>query len=109
MIRVKNLHNAAIRAFNGDFKPVEKGEARNNAIMCQLFNDTMTGKINGFYLVSDKSFRAYHRSPKAPATIQLSIGFYLDGEVIPTSDRQFRTADEAIKDGFTSGIYEIIR
>lgn len=109
MIRIKDGHNASIKFFRtGNSRSTEKIINRNETIIKELFNRTQAGQIKGFYLVSDKQFKAYHRSPKNPGMIQLSVGFYRDGELIPTYDIQFRTATEAIKEGYPAGIYQII-
>lgn len=109
MIRIKNLEAVTIKAFQtGDFTKADRDSDRNDAIITRLFNDTMTGKIKGFFLISDTYFKAYHRSPKQPETIQLSAGFYKNGELYPTYDVQLKTAKEALKEGYDSGKYEII-
>ena len=109
MFRIKDLHYGTLKAFNHmDFRKVEKETAHNDAIFTRFFDDTLLGKIKGFYLVSNESFKAYHRSPKNPGYIQQSVGFYRDGELYPTYDLQFKTAKEAIKEGYNSGFYEII-
>ena len=109
MLRIKDLENATIKAFrSGDFRKADKQAAHNDAIITRLFNDTLSGKIKGFYLVDDTYFKAYHRSPKKPGYIQYSVGFYKHGELYPTYDLQFKTAADAIKEGYNSGLYEII-
>ena len=91
MIRIKDGHNASIKFFRtGNSRSTEKIINRNETIIKELFNRTQAGQIKGFYLVSDKQFKAYHRSPKNPGMIQLSVGFYRDGELIPTYDIQSR-------------------
>jgi hypothetical protein len=111
MFRIKDLHYGTLKAFhskNLDFRKVEKDREHNDAIITRLFNDTLSGKIKGFYLISDEYLKAYHRSPKKPGHIQQSVGFYKNGELYPTYDLQFKTAKEAIKEGYNSGFYEII-
>ena len=111
MLRIKDLHYGTLKAFhskNLDFRKVEKDREHNDAIITRLFNDTLSGKIKGFYLVSNESFKAYHRSPKKPGYIQYSVGFYKHGELYPTYDVQLKTAADAIKEGYNSGLYEII-
>lgn len=109
MIRIKDGYNASIKFFmTGNTKSTDKIISRNDSIITELFNRTQSGTIKGFYLVSDKNFKAYHRSPKNPGKIQLSVGFYRDGELIPTYDVQMETAKDAIKEGYTHGYYEII-
>lgn len=109
--RIKNLHDAAgrmIKAKNFNYPPYDRDSKRNDLILSRLFNDTMSGTIKGFYLVSDEDFKAYHRSPKEDNKIQLSAGFYRDGELIPCYDVQLEDAAAMIKEGYTSGIYKII-
>lgn len=109
-LRIKCLHDAAIKSLKaaGDYKTYDRNHDKNNAIMSELFNRTQRGEIKGFYLISDKDFKAYHRSPKEPGKIQLSSGFYKDGELIPCYDTQLETAADLIRDGYTSGLYQII-
>lgn len=107
--RYKDGTNASLKAFRaGDFIPEERLSRRNDAIITELFNRTQNGLIKGFYLVSDTSFKAYHRSPKEAGKIQLSSGFYKDGQLYPCYDCQFLTAAEAIREGIEPGNYAII-
>ena len=109
--RIKNLHDATKRMFNAknfNYPALDKYSRRNDLIIERLFNDTMTGKIKGFYLVSDESFKAYHRSTKEAGKIQYSYGFYKNGELIPCGDCQFSTFKELDREGYSSGIYREI-
>lgn len=108
MVKIKNLELASYRCFNGSYKQFEKYNDRNEIKLKKLFNDTKAGTIKGFYLVSDKEFKAYHRSPKEPGKIQLSVGFYKNGELIPTYDVQMETFNDLTKEGYDAGIYETI-
>ena len=108
MVRIKNLELASYRCFNGSFKQFEKYNDRNEIQLKKLFNDTKAGAIKGFYLVSYKELKAYHRSPKEPGKIQLSVGFYKNGELFPTYDVQMETFDDLVKEGYDAGIYETI-
>lgn len=109
-IRIKDLSNVARQAFFTEsyWQKYEQEDARNTAIMKRLFTDTMNGTIKGFYLVSDKDFRAYHKSPKQADTIQYSVGFYRNGELFPCMDCQFKTVTDLFREGYQPGIYEII-
>lgn len=80
----------------------------NHAIMSYLFNATMNGEIKGFHLVDDEIFRAFHRSTKEDNTIQLSAGFFRNGELIPTYDVQLHNYEEMRREGYPSGVYEVI-
>lgn len=104
--RIKNLHDAAIRSLKADYPGYDRDSARNDLIITRLFNDTQNGIIKGFFLVSDKTFKAYHKSPKEAGKIQLSSGFYRNGELIPCSDAQLETAADLISYGYSSGIYQ---
>jgi len=86
----------------------DKDIKRNDLIMERLFNDTKAGKIKGFFLVSDKDFKAYHRSTKEPGKIQLSSGYYKEGELIPCYDIQMDAPLDMFYEGYSSGIYQII-
>ena len=111
MIRIKNLHDAArrmLKSKNYNYPDYERDDARNDSKMKRLFSDTLTGKIKGFYLVSDETFKAYHKSPKKAGFIQLSYGFYRNGELIPCGDIQIETFKDLTREGYTSGYYEII-
>lgn len=108
MFKIKNLEIASYRCFNGSTKQFDKYDAHNTAIMKKLFDDTKSGAIKGFYLVSDKHLKAYHRSPKEAGKIQLSVGFYKDGDLIPTYDVQMETFNDLTREGYDPGRYEII-
>lgn len=109
--RIKNLHDATLRMFHAkgfDYPKLDKDSRRNDLIMERLFDDTMSGKIKGFYLVDNEHFKAYHRSTKEAGKIQYSYGFYRNGELIPCGDCQFTTFKDMSREGFSSGIYELI-
>jgi hypothetical protein len=109
MYRIKNLEAVTIKAFQtGNFDKADKESTRNDLIITRLFNDTLSGKIKGFYLIDKTHFKAYHRSPKKSGYIQLSVGFYKNGELYPTYDIQLETASDCIKEGYDSGFYETI-
>lgn len=110
MIRIKDLTNVSRQAFFSDsyLQKYEQEDARNEAIIKRLFDDTMNGTIKGFYLVSDTDFRAYHKSPKHEDTIQYSVGFYRNGELFPCMDCQFKTPQDLFREGYQPGFYEII-
>ena len=110
--RIKNLHDASIRMFhskNFEYPKYDRDNARNKAILTRLFNDTLSGRIKGFYLIDETDFRAWHRSPKQEGYIQFSVGFYRNGELLPCMDLQFKTVEEFLNEGCPSGRYaEII-
>ena len=87
---------------------------RNDAIMKRLFEATMSGEIKGFYLnepENDKGWKplkAYHRSTKADDTVQLSSGWWHNGEVIACYDIQMKAFDDFQREGYSSGIWETI-
>ena len=87
---------------------------RNDAIMHRLFDATMSGEIKGFYLKSKedekgwKSLKAYHRSTKADDTIQLSSGWFVNGELLPTYDIQMKDFDDFKREGYSCGVWEVI-
>lgn len=106
--RIKNLEIASYRCFNGSTKQFDKYDARNEAMIRRLFNDTQNGIIKGFYLVSDKEFKAYHRSTKENGKIQLSVGHYENGELIPYYDVQLETFKDLVREGYDAGTYKTI-
>jgi hypothetical protein len=109
--RIKNLHDATLKMFhskNFHCPKLDKENERNDLIMKRLFDDTMSGKIKGFYLVDNEQFKAYHKSTKEDNKIQYSYGFYRNGELIPCGDCQFSTFKDMQREGFSSGFYELI-
>lgn len=108
--RIKDLHRAAKKCIRsiGKYKPYDRGSDRNDKIMSWLFAKTKNGQIKGFYLDNDSQFKAYHRSTKENGKIQYSYGFFRDGELIPCGDVQMGTAEDLIREGYSSGIYKII-
>ena len=109
MIRISNMHDAAVKSLRtGNDVALRRKERRNDAIMRTLFSKTLNGTIKGFYLVDNEWFRALHRSPKEDGKIQYSLGYYRNGELIPTSDAQFSNFEEFDKYGYPSGLWEVI-
>ncbi len=109
VVRLKNLHDAACRNIRcmGMYKEYEKADNRNKAILEEVFNRLIREEYNYFALISNESFKCYTRSPKNDNCIQLSAGFYKNGELYPTYDRQFFSAEEMISEGCQSGIYKV--
>ena len=97
-----------LKAKNFNYPQYEEDSRRNDLIISRLFKDTAAGRIKGFYLVSDQDFKAYHRSTKEAGKIQLSSGFYRDGELVPCYDVQLESAADLIREGYSSGLYKII-
>ena len=117
--KIKNLHDAALKDLHsgGHYKPYDRQNARNEAIDRHLYRLTANGAIKGFYLDSQpdengyQAFRAYHRSPKNPGQIQLSVGWIKNGELIPTYDIQYASPEDftsPYKREMHAGIYKII-
>lgn len=106
--RIKDLTIHSYRCFEGNWTRYEKLEAHNEAIMKTLFKDLQTGIINGFYLVSDKEFKLYHRSTKKAGAIQLSYGHYQNGDLIPCGDCQLYDFSDFSREGYPSGTYQTI-
>lgn len=107
-LKIKDLTVHSYRCFDGNWTKYEKLEAHNEAIMKTLFKGLQTGTINGFYLVSDKEFKLYHRSTKEAGAIQLSYGFYKDGELIPCGDCQLYDFSDFSREGYPAGTYQTI-
>lgn len=108
IFHIRNLEIPAYRTFNGSDKQFEKYNSRNDIIMKKLFQDTKNGIIKGFYLISDKELKAYHKSTKEPGKIQLSVGFYKDGELYPTYDVQMESFEDLDREGYDAGKYATI-
>ena len=107
-LRIKDLTVHSYRCFDGNWTKYEKLEAHNEAIMKTLFKGLQTGTINGFYLVSDKEFKLYHKSTKEAGAIQYSYGFYKDGELIPCGDIQMHDFSDLLREGYPAGVYRTI-
>lgn len=108
-VRIKNLHDAAVRNLRsmGRYQKFEEYNDKNHAIMNRLFNDLCEGKISYIHLKNDTMFRCYHRSTRDGVKVQLSCGFYKDGELIPTNHVNINSFYDFTKEGFSSGIYEV--
>lgn len=109
VVKLKNLHDAACRNIRsmGKYKEYDKANSKNDAILEEVFNRLMRGEYNYFALMSNESFKCYTRSPKNDNCIQLSAGFYKNGKLYPTYDRQFFTVEDMIGEGYQSGLYQI--
>lgn len=108
-LRIKDLEHATIKAFHtGNWDKCEKAAVKNDKIMKQLFEDLKVGKINAFYLKSEKTFQCWHRSTKESGKIQVSEGFYKNNELIPCCDVQLETFRDFLTEGYPPGIYETI-
>lgn len=106
--RLKNLRDAALRDLKRGYPKYNLYSEREKIIIKRFFNDTMTGSIKGFYFVSDKTFKAIHKSPKKDGCLQLSVGFYDNGELIPCYDIQMSAPEDLIREGLPSGWYQTI-
>lgn len=110
VIRIRNLYDAAIKSLKsgGKDKSYKKLLDHNNSIMRDAFRRIMAGEIKGLHYISETSFKYYHRSTKQENTIQLSSGFYRDGELYPCYDVQMKTPDDLLREGYPSGLWEIV-
>jgi len=54
------------------------------------------------------SIKMFHRSPKKEGFIQLSSGFYKNGELYPCYDIQLKDFDDLTREGYESGFYDVI-
>ncbi len=108
-IRFKDLEDGSVRCLRSmdKYKQYDKDVDREKAMVHRLFSDLKNGTINCVALNSDRDFRCYHRSPKNDGAVQLSAGFYSDGELIPCYDRQFFTADDMYEEGVLPGVYAV--
>ena len=92
IVRLKNLHDASVRNIRslGRYDKYDKFSDRNDAIMKRLFDELMNGKIKvvAFKDPAKKDFKCYHKSVKERGCVQLSSGFYKNGELYPTYDIQ---------------------
>ena len=106
---MKNLHDAACRNIRslGKYKPYEKYSDRNDLIMRKLFNDLVDGKIDTINHVDDTFFKCYHRSTREGHLVQLSAGFYRNGELIPDYHVNIDSFEDLLREGYPSGIWEI--
>jgi hypothetical protein len=113
-LRIKNLHDAALKSLHsgGKYKTFDRHWNRNHAIFAELYRLTESGKIKGFYLDSCTTFKAVHRSAKNPGMIQLSSGYFHDGELIPCYDGQYKSVQDFTtgynRADLPAGIYKII-
>lgn len=105
--RIKDLCDAAKKDLHsrGRYKPYRKYDRRNDIIMGNLFKRTLKGEIDGFYLVSEKTFRAWHKSTKEENAVQHTFGFYRDGEIILNGDTQIKSVEDFLREGYPHGIY----
>lgn len=106
--RIKDLTIQSYRSFEGSWTQFEKQDAQNNAKIKRLFQDLQNGKNNGFYLVSDREFKLYHKSTKEAGAIQYSYGFYKNGELIPCGDIQMHDFSDLLREGYPAGVYRTI-
>lgn len=109
IVRLKDGTNASTKAFlTGNCISTDRLTARNESVLCDLFRRTASGLIKGFYLIDNTDFKAIHRSPKQDGFLQLSAGFYKNGDFYPCYDIQMQTAKDLIREGLPSGLYAII-
>ncbi len=114
VIRIKNLHDGAVRNIRsiGKYKPYEIDSEKNSKKMRRLFNDLKDKKID-FIALEDgetengwKPFRVYHRSPKYNEGVQLSYGWYdREGKLVPCGDCYIPDFDEFEREGYPSGTW----
>lgn len=97
-----------IQAFrSGDFTEVDRLDDAAEQVWSGLFSDIMNGKNSILYYDGQsvtrpgyRSFMRYalHRSTKNAGFLQLSVMQYRNGEMIPTSDRQYNNVSDFLRD-----------
>jgi hypothetical protein len=110
-VRLKNLHDAACRNIRciGKYKPYEKYSDRNDLIMKRLLNELIAGEIDIISLKDSERFECLTRSPREGVLVQLSVGWWKDGNVDPSYHVNINSFEDLSREGFPSGIWEIIR
>lgn len=102
---------------SGDFTKVDLLDDAAEKVWSGLFNDILTGKSNILYYDGQtvtrpgyNSFMRYalHRSTKKAGFLQLSVMEYRNGEMIPTSDRQYNSVSEFIYDTPTNATVTVL-
>ena len=107
-LKLKSGSDAAKKALKtGNWAALDAIEERNRATVTELYHRIKAGSIKGIYLQSDNTFIAIHRSTKSQDCLQISRGYYNDGELVPLSDYQAETPEE-IQERMQKGIYKII-
>ncbi len=111
VVRLKNLHDAACRNIRslGKYEDYDKFSERNDAIMKRLFAELMDGKVKivAFNDPDKKVFKCYHKSVKESGCVQLSSGFYKNGEFYPTYDIQMPDFEKMKDEGWPTGVWEV--
>lgn len=113
----KAPHDMRIKAIkSGDFTEVDRLDDAAEQVWSGLFSDIMTGKRSILYYdgqeVSRPEYRSFmryalHRSTKKDGFLQLSVMQYRNGEMIPTSDRQYNSVKDFLLDVPTSATVTI--
>ena len=105
-IRFKDLSHATKRGFHtGKWDRCELLEEREQIMLRRIFNDIIEGKYDCLYKITEKSFKAYHRSPKTVGAVQLSVACFMNGVLEPQSDVQIKSPEDMVKEGVESGIW----
>nr|WP_297765784.1 hypothetical protein [uncultured Butyrivibrio sp.] len=111
LVRLKNLHDAACRDIRtlGRYPKYEKYSARNDALMKRIFTGLMEGRITvvAYKDPERKDFKCYHKSVKEVNSVQLSSGFFKDGNLYPTYDVQLLSFEEMQREGWPEGVWEV--
>lgn len=104
----KAPHDMRIQALRSmDFSEVDRLDDAAEKLWSNLFYDIMNEKHNILYydgpeVIQPKyrSFMRYalHRSTKKAGFLQLSVMEYRNGEMIPTSDRQYNSTSDFLRD-----------
>ena len=106
-VRLKNLHDAACRNIRsiGKYKPYEKFSDRNDLIMKRLLSELIDGKCDYVTLKDSERFICLHRSPREGVLVQLSVGWWKDGNVDPSYHTNINSFDDLRREGFPEGVY----
>lgn len=107
-IRFKNLQDAACRNIRslGNYPDYEKYSERNDLLMKRLYEDLISRKIDAINYLDDTYFKCYHRSTREGVLVQLSIGYWSNGELIPCCHINICCFEDLLKEGYPSGIWE---
>ena len=111
VIRFKNLHDAACRNIRsiGRYKPYEKYSERNDLLMKRFYNELVHGKIDAINYIDEVYYKCYHRSTREGVLVQLSIGYWNEGNLIPQCHVDIRNFNELLDEGYPSGYWEVVK
>ena len=104
---VKDIMDLAMKAVDTDnWVEFDNAEAEREAMLKNLFDSLVSGKINAFYQRTNHNMIIWHRSTREGVLVQESHACFINGEFIPCYHANINSFDDFLyENGYMTDEY----